>query len=83
MTDKRGDGRGDMVLTEVQGGGVGRRVEQRAAIIGDIPNKYTNDVVLNQQASVAHGGGTADSLPGDPVARSPCRYRTQELMADP
>jgi hypothetical protein len=52
-------------------------------LVGDIPNRYTSDVVLNQHARVAHGGGIADSLPGGPVARSPWRYRTQELMADP
>jgi hypothetical protein len=50
---------------------------------GNIPNRYTSDVVLNQQARVAHEGGMADSLLGSPVARSPWRYRTQELMADP
>jgi hypothetical protein len=37
--------------------------------IGDIPNRYTSDVVLNQQARVSHQGGMADCLPGDPVAR--------------
>jgi hypothetical protein len=40
-------------------------------IVGDIPNRYTSDVVLNQQARVAHGGGMADSLPGGPVAGKP------------
>jgi hypothetical protein len=29
---------------------------------------YTGDVVLNQQARVAHQGGMADCLPGGPVA---------------
>jgi hypothetical protein len=38
------------------------------ATIGDIPNRYTSDVVLNQQARVAHLGGMADCLPGGPVA---------------
>jgi hypothetical protein len=37
--------------------------------VGDIPNRYTSDVVLNQQARVAHQGGMADCLPGGPVAR--------------
>jgi hypothetical protein len=37
--------------------------------IGDIPNRYTSNVVLNQQARVAHQGGMADCLPGGPVAR--------------
>jgi hypothetical protein len=37
------------------------------ATIGDIPNRYTSDVVLNQQARVAHRGGMADCLPGGPV----------------
>jgi hypothetical protein len=36
--------------------------------IGDIPNGYTSDVVLNQQARVAHQGGMEDCLPGGPVA---------------
>jgi hypothetical protein len=36
--------------------------------VGDIPNRYTSDVVLNQQARVAHLGGMADCLPGGPVA---------------
>jgi hypothetical protein len=36
--------------------------------VGDIPNGYTSDVVLNQQARVAHRGGMADFLPGGPVA---------------
>jgi hypothetical protein len=41
------------------------------------------DVVLNQQARVAHQGGMADCLSGGPVAGSPRRYWTQALMADP
>jgi hypothetical protein len=36
--------------------------------VGDIPNGYTSDVVLNQQAEVAHQGGMADCLSGGPVA---------------
>jgi hypothetical protein len=36
--------------------------------IGDIPNGYTSDVVLNQQTRVAHQGGMADCLTGGPVA---------------
>jgi hypothetical protein len=38
------------------------------ATVGDIPNGYTSNVVLNQQARVAHRGGMADCLPGGPVA---------------
>jgi hypothetical protein len=38
------------------------------ANVGDIPNGYTSDVVLNQQARVAHQGGMVDCLPGGPVA---------------
>jgi hypothetical protein len=37
--------------------------------VGDIPNRYTSDIVLNQQARVAHQewyGGFA--IPGSPVA---------------
>jgi hypothetical protein len=41
------------------------------ATVGDIPNRYTSDVVLNEQARVAHGGGMADCLPGGPVAGKP------------
>jgi hypothetical protein len=51
--------------------------------VGDIPNMYTSDVVLNQQARVAHQGGMADCLPGGPVAGKTMGYWTQELMADP
>jgi hypothetical protein len=36
--------------------------------VGDIPNGYTSDVVLNQQARVAHQDGMADCLSGGPVA---------------
>jgi hypothetical protein len=43
-----------------------RRV--KTYIVGDIPNGYTSDVVLNQQARVAHQGGMVDCLPGGPVA---------------
>jgi hypothetical protein len=35
--------------------------------VGDIPNGYTSDVVLNPQDRVAHQGGMADCLPGGPV----------------
>jgi hypothetical protein len=38
---------------------------------GDITNKYTSDVVLNQQAMVTHRGGMVDCLSGGPVARKP------------
>jgi hypothetical protein len=37
--------------------------------VGNIPNRYTSDIVLNQQARVAHQGGMADCLLGGPVAR--------------
>jgi hypothetical protein len=37
-------------------------------LVGDIPNRYTSDVVLNQQARVAHQGGMVDCLPGGLVA---------------
>jgi hypothetical protein len=46
-------------------------LENKLVFVGDIPNRYTCNVVLNQQARVAHGGGMADSLPGGPVARRP------------
>jgi hypothetical protein len=37
--------------------------------VGDIPNRYTSDVVLNQQARVAHQGWYGRfSIPGGPVA---------------
>jgi hypothetical protein len=36
--------------------------------VGDIPNGYTSDVYLNQQARVAHQGGMADFVPDGPVA---------------
>jgi hypothetical protein len=39
--------------------------------VGDIPNGYTIDIVLNQQARVAYGGGMADCLPGGPVTGKP------------
>jgi hypothetical protein len=37
-------------------------------VVGDIPNMYTSDVILNQQVRVAHQGDMADCLPGGPVA---------------
>jgi hypothetical protein len=43
----------------------------RCVHVGDIPNGYTSDVVLNQQARVAHEGGMVDCLPGGPVAGKP------------
>jgi hypothetical protein len=37
--------------------------------VGDIPNRYTSDVVLNQQARVAHHGWYGGfAIPGGPVA---------------
>jgi hypothetical protein len=41
------------------------------ATIGDIPNGYTNDVVLNQQARVAHQGWYGGlAIPGGLVAEN-------------
>jgi hypothetical protein len=41
----------------------------RRSGVGDIPNRYTNDVVLNQQARVAHQGWYGGfAIPGGPVA---------------
>jgi hypothetical protein len=38
--------------------------------VGDIPNRYTSDVVLNQQARVAHQGWYGGfAIPGGPVAK--------------
>jgi hypothetical protein len=40
-----------------------------AEVFGDIPNRYTSDVVLNQQARVAHQGWYGGfPIPGGPVA---------------
>jgi hypothetical protein len=37
--------------------------------VGDMPNRYTSDVVLNQQARVAHQGWYGGfAIPGGPVA---------------
>jgi hypothetical protein len=38
------------------------------AIVVDIPNGYTSDVVSYQQTRMAHKGGMADSQPGGLVA---------------
>jgi hypothetical protein len=46
-------------------------------VVGDIPNGYTSDVVLNQQARVAHQGGMADS----PTERPSCCKPTAVLDA--
>jgi hypothetical protein len=46
----------------------GLQEELQTYLVGDIPNGYTSDVVLNEQARVAHQGGMADCLPGGPVA---------------
>jgi hypothetical protein len=52
--------------------------------VGDIPNRYTSDVVLNQQARVAHQGGMADSsYRAAQLLKPTWRYWTQALMADP
>jgi hypothetical protein len=47
------------------------RVEKKKVDVADIPNGYTSDVVLSQQARVAHGSGMADCLPSGPVAGKP------------
>jgi hypothetical protein len=53
------------------------------AIVKDIPNGYTSDVVLNRQAQVAHRWWSAMAWPGGPVSGGPWRIsRKQELMAD-
>jgi hypothetical protein len=42
---------------------------RRVLSVGDIPNRYTSDVVLNQQARVAHQGWYGGfAIPGGPVA---------------
>jgi hypothetical protein len=39
--------------------------------VGVIPNRYTSDVVLNQQARVAHHGWYGGfAIPGGPVAET-------------
>jgi hypothetical protein len=38
------------------------------AVVVDIPNGYTSDVVSYRETRVAHGGGMADSQPGGLVA---------------
>jgi hypothetical protein len=43
----------------------------RGLLLGIYQTGITSDVVLNQQARVAHGGGMADCLPGGPVAGKP------------
>jgi hypothetical protein len=41
----------------------------RGHYVGDIPNRYTSDIVLNQQARVAHQGWYGGfAIPGGPVA---------------
>jgi hypothetical protein len=51
---------------------VGLWPKQRAEVpVGDIPNRYTSDVVLNQQARVAHQGWYGGfAIPGGPVAEA-------------
>jgi hypothetical protein len=52
--------------------------------VGVIPNRYTSDVVLNQQARVAHQGGMADlTYRAAQLLKPAWRYWTQALMADP
>jgi hypothetical protein len=44
-------------------------LNQKVVIVGDIPNRYTSDVVLNQQARVAHQGWYGGfAIPGGLVA---------------
>jgi hypothetical protein len=43
----------------------------RGLLLGIYQMGITSDVVLNQQARVAHEGGMADCLSGGPVARKP------------
>jgi hypothetical protein len=48
----------------------GRRPRTIHATVGDIPNRYTSDVVLIQQARVAHQGWyDGFAIPGGPVAK--------------
>jgi hypothetical protein len=52
---------------------VGTIIDMREGTInvGDIPNRYTSDVVLNQQARVAHQGWYGGfAIPGGPVAEA-------------
>jgi hypothetical protein len=42
--------------------------KSRVLLLGIYQIGITSDVVLNQQARVAHQGGRADCLPGGPVA---------------
>jgi hypothetical protein len=43
--------------------------DPRTKTVGDIPNRYTSDVVLNQQARAAHQGWyDGFVVPGGPVA---------------
>jgi hypothetical protein len=66
---------------------VARTAEEAVAVaahVGDIPNRYTCDVVLNQQARVAHrrwyGGWPYRAAQ---LLESPWQFlRTQELMVD-
>jgi hypothetical protein len=45
-----------------------QRCSTRSAV-GDIPNRYTSDVILNKQARVAHQGWYGGfAIPGGPVA---------------
>jgi hypothetical protein len=46
-----------------------RRTSPKKEGVGDIPNRYTSNVVLNQQARVAHQGWYGGfAIPGGPVA---------------
>jgi hypothetical protein len=51
------------------GGTSGATAPPAPGHVGDIPNGYTSDVVLNQQARVAHQGWYGGfAIPGGPVA---------------
>jgi hypothetical protein len=46
-----------------------KRRAEHIPTVGDIPNRYTSDAVLNQQARVAHQGWYGGfAIPGGPVA---------------
>jgi hypothetical protein len=52
--------------------------------VWDIPNRYTSDVVLNQQARVAHQGWYGGfAYRAAQLLKLPWRYWTQALMVDP
>jgi hypothetical protein len=52
-------------------------------MLGIIPNGYTSDVVLNQQARVTHQVVWRIAYWAAQLLERPWRYWMQELMADP